>query len=35
MKYDGIVIYSNLDGTLLDKERKLSKTIILHVFHRF
>lgn|GEM_PF-534420 len=25
MKYDGIVIYSDLDGTLLDAERKLSK----------
>jgi len=25
MKYDGIVIYSDLDGTLLDSERKLSK----------
>lgn len=25
MKYDGIVIYSDLDGTLLDDERKLSK----------
>jgi Cof subfamily protein (haloacid dehalogenase superfamily) len=25
MKYDGIVIYSDLDGTLLDSERNLSK----------
>lgn len=33
MKYDGIVLYSDLDGTLLDEERRLSKENIDAISH--